>query len=61
MVKLSEASDSIWLEFAQAFYGMREGTTWLHRSVKSLGMSRRDLKARIRDEGGSDVVSVPTA
>jgi len=40
---------------------MREGTTWLHRSVKSLGMSHRDLKARIREEGGSDEVSVPAA
>jgi len=41
-----------------SFYGMREGTTWLHCNVKSLGMSHRDLKTRIREEGSSDEVSV---
>jgi hypothetical protein len=43
------------------FYWARERTTWLHRSVKSLGMSHRDLKAWIRDKGDIDEVSVPAA
>jgi hypothetical protein len=44
-----------------SFLQLSEGTTWLHCSVKSLGMSHRDLKAQIKEEGGSDEVSVPIA